>query len=154
MQQPTHIVGIALGSNLDNPQGQIEKAVLFLTHLAFQKKIRVARPILTEPEDCPPGSPLFVNTVAEMEWAGTPEELLTHLQNYEHESGRPLKRSKNAPRPIDLDIIYFDNLEIETPQLIIPHPRAHLRSFVIEPLREIAPHRVEWLLAKAQKKGY
>jgi 2-amino-4-hydroxy-6-hydroxymethyldihydropteridine diphosphokinase len=93
------------------------------------------------PVDCPPGSPLFVNAAVAFEPlpGETPESLLAKFQALEKEFGRRPKEVLNEPRPLDLDLIAFGNLVRSTPQLTLPHPRAHLRRFVLEPLNEIAP---------------
>jgi 2-amino-4-hydroxy-6-hydroxymethyldihydropteridine diphosphokinase len=148
---PFHTVGIALGSNLQNPQEQINKAIEFLSNLSSDGYILHAQPLQSDPVDCPPGSPPFLNTVAEIHWSSTPETLLASLQDYEMKQGRPPIRERNAPRPIDLDILYIDEMITIHPRLTLPHPRAHLRPFVMEPLYKIAPRRAEWILAIAKQ---
>ena len=69
----------------------------------------------------------------------TPESLLGKLQALQAEFGRTPKKVLNEPRPLDLDLIAFGNETRHTPELILPHPRAHLRRFVLQPLSEIAP---------------
>jgi 2-amino-4-hydroxy-6-hydroxymethyldihydropteridine diphosphokinase len=152
--QPYHTVGIALGSNIQDPEAQIQKAIDFLKSLSLDQHILYAPTIQSAPVDCPAGSPCFLNTVAEIHWVGTSEDLLSTLQNYEQQRGRPKQRERNAPRPIDLDILYIDEIISHDQNLILPHPRAHMRDFVIEPLRRIAPERAEWILAKAKENRY
>lgn len=98
----------------------------------------------TTPVDCPPGSPSFVNAVvALVARAGeTPESLLGRLQELEKEFGRTPKKVLNEARTLDLDLIAFGNETRSTPQLTLPHPRAHLRRFVLQPLAEIAADMV------------
>jgi 2-amino-4-hydroxy-6-hydroxymethyldihydropteridine diphosphokinase len=98
----------------------------------------------TTPVDCPPDSALFVNAVVGLvPFVGeTPESLLAKLQSIEREFGRQPKRVHNEPRPIDLDLITFANETRATRNLVLPHPRAHLRRFVLKPLNEIAPELV------------
>ena len=94
--------------------------------------------------DCPPGSPPFVNAVVAF-WprtGETPESLLSKLQQIEVSFGRQPKKVMNEPRPLDLDLIAFGNEMRSTPALTLPHPRAHQRQFVLEPLSEIAPDLV------------
>lgn len=95
----------------------------------------------TKPIDCPPGSPNFVNAVVGLipRRDETPESLLQKLQKLEKEFGRTPKKILNESRPLDLDIIAFGNEVRATPDLTLPHPRAHLRQFVLQPLVEIAP---------------
>jgi 2-amino-4-hydroxy-6-hydroxymethyldihydropteridine diphosphokinase len=98
----------------------------------------------TVPVDCPPGSPNFVNAVVSLvPLAGeTPESLLGKLRGLEKEFGRKPKIILNEPRALDLDLIAFGNEIRATPELTLPHPRAHLRRFVLQPLAEIAPDLV------------
>ncbi|MCI0744899.1 MAG: 2-amino-4-hydroxy-6-hydroxymethyldihydropteridine diphosphokinase, partial [Verrucomicrobia subdivision 3 bacterium] len=95
----------------------------------------------TEPVDCPPGSARFLNAVVGLvpRPDETPETLLARLQALEREFGRQPKIVPNEPRPLDLDLITFGREVRDTPTLVLPHPRAHLRRFVLEPLAEIAP---------------
>jgi 2-amino-4-hydroxy-6-hydroxymethyldihydropteridine diphosphokinase len=95
----------------------------------------------TKPIDCPPGSPNFVNAVVGLIPHGdeTPESLLRKLQRLEKEFGRTPKKVLNEARPLDLDIIAFGNEVRATADLTLPHPRAHVRQFVLQPLAEIAP---------------
>lgn len=98
----------------------------------------------TSPVDCPPGSPDFVNAVVGLvpKTDETPESLLSKLQALEKEFGRRPKKVMNEPRPLDLDIIAFGHQERNSTSLVLPHPRAHLRQFVMAPLAEIAPELV------------
>jgi len=96
------------------------------------------------PVECPPGSPNFVNAVVGLVTRPdeTPESLLQKLQALEKEFGRTVKKMLNEARPLDLDLINFGNEVRSTPELTLPHPRAHLRQFVLQPLVEIAPDLV------------
>ena len=92
------------------------------------------------PVDCPPGSPLFINAVVGLlpGAEATPEHLLDQLQSLEREFGRRPKTVLNEPRPLDLDLISFRQEMRDSERLTLPHPRAHLRRFVLQPLSEIA----------------
>ena len=98
----------------------------------------------TSPVDCPPDSPKFVNAVVGLipQKNETPESLLKKLRELEKEFGRAQKTVLNEPRPLDLDLIAFGNEIRNSPELILPHPRAHLRKFVLQPLSEIAPELI------------
>lgn len=141
-------VYIALGSNLGESVQIIQSAIKRLQTLS-------TTPLLsssfweTSPVDCPPGSPLFVNAVVCITTTATPEMLLLQLQKIERESGRTARKERNEPRFLDLDMIAFGQEKIQQPNLIIPHPRTHLRRFVLEPLCEIAPE----LVLPGQKKS-
>lgn len=131
---------VALGSNLGDSRQIILEAMARLQNFS-------GRPILksslwqTSPVHCPPGSPNFVNAVVGLvpPKKETPESLLVKLRNLEKEFGRAPKTVLNEPRPLDLDLIAFGSETRATPDLTLPHPRAHLRKFVLEPLNEIAP---------------
>jgi len=95
----------------------------------------------TTPVDCPPGSPKFVNAVVGLtpREQEKPESLLAKLQELEKDFGRTPKKILNEARPLDLDLIAFGQETRKTSQLTLPHPRAHLRRFVLQPLAEIVP---------------
>jgi 2-amino-4-hydroxy-6-hydroxymethyldihydropteridine diphosphokinase len=140
---PASLVIIALGSNLVDPRRNVLQAMERLQGLS-------ERPLLksslwqTPPVDCPPGSPGFVNAVVGLvpREGETPETLLAKLQELEKEFGRRPKQVLNEPRPLDLDLIVFGSEKRATRELTLPHPRAHERHFVLQPLSEIAPELV------------
>jgi 2-amino-4-hydroxy-6-hydroxymethyldihydropteridine diphosphokinase len=136
-------VFVALGSNLGDSAQILRRAVARLQGLS-DAPIRRSSLWKTSPVDCPPGSPPFVNAVAALvPRAGeTPEILLRKLQALEKEFGRRPKQVLNEPRPLDLDLIAFGSETRNTPALTLPHRRAHLRRFVLQPLSEIAPDLV------------
>ncbi len=138
-------VGIALGSNLGDREAELDAGLAFLRSLSLASRLRVSPRIRTSPVDCPPGSAPFLNAVAEIEADPErlpPRELLRRLQNFERGRGRPAERETNAPRPLDLDIIYYGGLTLDEPDLVIPHPRAAQRRFVLEPLSHLRPDLV------------
>jgi len=104
----------------------------------------------TAPVDCPPGSPPFVNAVVGLRPPAeeTPESLLGKLQWLEKDFGRQAKKVMNEPRLLDLDMIAFGSETRAGKELRLPHPRAHQRVFVLQPLSEIAPD----LILPGQKK--
>jgi 2-amino-4-hydroxy-6-hydroxymethyldihydropteridine diphosphokinase len=132
-------VGISLGSNLGDRLAQLQAARDFLVTLAVDDHYRQSPVYETEPQGCPPGSPLFLNAVVEFEFTGEPLDLLARLQAYEQAHGRNRDLPRNAARRIDLDILYFGDRQLETPTLVLPHPRMTTRRFVLEPLAAIAP---------------
>ena len=134
------LVLVALGSNQGDSRQIMVDAMARLQEIS-------AAPLLksslwqSSPVDCPPESPRFINAAAGLTpLAGeTPETLLLKLQGLEKEFGRRLKQVLNEPRPLDLDLIAFGKEVRKTTSLTLPHPRAHQRRFVLQPLAEIAP---------------
>jgi len=134
-------VGIALGSNLGDRTSNLQAARALLQELAIPgEPFLTASDYQTEPLHCPPGSPVFYNSVVEISYDGSPAELLALTQTIEHRLGRATSPVQNAPRVIDVDLLYFGHEVIGTEALILPHPRIHERRFVLEPLAEIRPH--------------
>lgn len=97
--------------------------------------------IETDPVGGPPQDK-FLNAVVKVETKLSPRELLSTCQAIERQLGR-VREVPNGPRTIDLDILLYDRLTIDTPQLKIPHPRMFERAFVLGPLREIEPDLLE-----------
>jgi 2-amino-4-hydroxy-6-hydroxymethyldihydropteridine diphosphokinase len=147
VQSPTSKVGrvafVALGSNLGDSRQNVLRGMRRLQELSDRPLLRSSL-WQTEPVDCPPGSPVFVNAVAGLvpREEETPETLLAKLRGLEKEFGRQPKKVLNEPRPLDLDLIAFGEERRATQELTLPHPRAHLRRFVLQPLSEIAPDLV------------
>jgi 2-amino-4-hydroxy-6-hydroxymethyldihydropteridine diphosphokinase len=138
-------VGIALGSNLGNRSEEINAGIDYLRLLAYDGKVLEGPRIETLPVNCPPGSPPFLNSVAEIiveSMSFPPLNLFGALEDFEIERGRSPIRERNSPRPLDLDIIYYGTYEFDQMGLIIPHVRAHERRFVLEPLAGLRPDLV------------
>jgi 2-amino-4-hydroxy-6-hydroxymethyldihydropteridine diphosphokinase len=131
---------IVLGSNLGDSRKIILDAMARLQNFSDSPMLKSSM-WQTSPVDCPPDSPKFVNAVVGLipKENETPELLLKKLCELEIEFGRAPKTILNEPRPLDLDLIAFGNEIRNSPELILPHPRAHLRKFVLQPLGEIAP---------------
>jgi 2-amino-4-hydroxy-6-hydroxymethyldihydropteridine diphosphokinase len=131
---------IALGSNLGNSRETILRVVVRLQAFSDEPLIHSSL-WKTEPVQCPPDSPPFINAVVKLSPRAdeTPEALFEKLQALEKEFGRAPGEVRNAPRPLDLDLIAFGGVIRNTERLTLPHPRAHQRRFVLAPLEEIAP---------------
>lgn len=131
---------IALGSNLGDSLSILREAMQRLESLSDGPILRSSF-WQTSPVDCPPGSPPFINAVVAINPFPdeTPETLLEKLQELEKAFGRKPKVVLNEPRPLDLDLVAFGNEVRNSSALVLPHPRAHLRQFVLRPLAEIAP---------------
>jgi 2-amino-4-hydroxy-6-hydroxymethyldihydropteridine diphosphokinase len=134
---------IALGSNIGDSIGNVRSAINRLQDFAAEP-LRSSSLWETTPVDCPPDAPPFVNAVVAMAPLPreTPESLLLTLQSLEREFGRKPKKILNESRPLDLDLIAFDQEKRSSNELTLPHPRAHQRRFVLQPLAELAPDLV------------
>ncbi|MEO0453165.1 MAG: 2-amino-4-hydroxy-6-hydroxymethyldihydropteridine diphosphokinase [Verrucomicrobiota bacterium] len=149
---------IGLGSNLGKSEVEIEKALEWLSRISLSQVTRSSL-YSSAPLDCPEDSPPFINAVALIEYSDGVRYLLTQIKAYEEKRGRDLHGIRNAPRPIDLDILAAGPLEVNLPDLIIPHPRIGERLFVLEPLAELVPdlmvpgydEKVSLLLEQARK---
>ena len=129
------VVYLGLGSNMGNRQDNLDKAIGFLSQRLRVGKVSSVYD--TEPVGNP-NQPRFLNLVCQVYTTLAPKELLTLAKGIESKLGRALGKS-NAPRPIDIDILFYGDQVIETPELVIPHPRLVERAFVLVPLAEIAP---------------
>jgi 2-amino-4-hydroxy-6-hydroxymethyldihydropteridine diphosphokinase len=134
---------IALGANLPDrfgtpPLATCQAAAAALDGLAGWRLVALSRWYSTTPVPPVAGVPRFVNGMARLSGQGEPEALLAALQALEAAAGRE-RPYPDAPRVLDLDIIAIDGLLRETPALVLPHPRAHLRRFVLAPLADVAP---------------
>lgn len=127
---------IALGSNLNNPHRQLIEAGNFLDSIS-EKPIQKSSIYKSEPIG--PSENDFLNAVAVIETKLKPELLFDKLKEQEKKQGRPSRYPKWIARTIDLDIIDYDNLVIETDTLIIPHKEYSKRLFVLLPLKEVYP---------------
>jgi 2-amino-4-hydroxy-6-hydroxymethyldihydropteridine diphosphokinase len=134
---------VALGSNLGDRLGNLRaarKAILGLSN--------VKAPILssaiyeTEPIDCEPGAAKFLNAVVEFDYKGDPATLLEQLGRIEEALGRTRNHPENVSRTIDIDLLYCGDRNVEDKRLQLPHPRIHLRRFVLQPLADIRPDLV------------
>ncbi len=129
-------VYLSLGSNLGDRAQHLREALQALPsdRLAV---VRISPVYETAPVD-KLDQPDFLNLAAEIETTLFPMQLLRRAQRIERDLGRRRLIDK-GPRTIDIDILLYGDFVIQTPQLIVPHPRMHLRRFVLEPMAELAP---------------
>jgi|SRR5450830_16623 len=135
--KPKHRAFIALGSNLQNPELQLRTTINELNALPQTKLIKVSSLYKTAPVGYDK-QPDFINAVAEIDTTLSAPALLAALLELENAHGRE-RPFPNAPRVLDLDLLLFDDVAMQTNTLTLPHPRMHLRGFVMQPLAEIAP---------------
>jgi 2-amino-4-hydroxy-6-hydroxymethyldihydropteridine diphosphokinase len=138
-----HIAYIGLGSNLEDPCSQLQRAFVDLEGLPDTRVVARSSLYRSAPLGCPDQSdfqsqPDFVNAVAKLATSLTPQALLQALLQIEHQHGRE-RTFRNAPRTLDLDVLLYDDVQLHEHGLTIPHPQMHRRAFVLQPLLEIAP---------------
>ena len=129
---------VSLGSNIEPRVSYLKRAVDALSALPETCFVKASSVIETEPVDVPPefAALKFLNQVAVFETTLDPFEFSRRMHAIEDGLGR-VRTVRNGPRTIDIDLIDFGGRVINTPELVLPHPRAHLRDFVQTPLREV-----------------
>ena len=144
---------VALGSNLGDRLANLQAARQAIVDLAnVGPPLRASAVYETEPVGCEPGAGKFLNAVLEFDYQGEPIALLEQLREIEQSLGRERSHPRppsqgygaasNVSRKIDLDLLYCGERKIDNERLKLPHPRLHLRRFVLEPLVEIRPELV------------
>ena len=141
-------IAIGLGSNLGEPRMAIKKAQKHLQNHGL-RIVRCSSLYLTEPVDCEPGTPDFVNAVLIGYWHKTVGDLLDICKDIEKKMGRPSNHSSRESRIIDLDILMVDDEIMQTDKITLPHPQLHKRLFVLMPFCEIAP---DWIVPGIEQK--
>ena len=135
---------IALGSNLGDRMRNMKAAIGKIKEIIGVRVTKVSSFFETEPVGGPPQG-MYLNAAVEIECSLSAGELLSELQRIEKELGRK-RLGKSFPRTIDLDILLFGTEVIDETELQVPHPRMHERTFVLDPLSEIAPNAVHPVL--------
>lgn len=141
-------VFIGLGSNVGDRLRLISEAVRRLGTVEGIRVTQLAPIIESAPLGGPPQGP-YLNTVAELDTALEPRNLLILLKQIERQLGRPAGGPRWGPRPIDLDVLLYGDRIIEEPDLQVPHPRLHERWFVLAPLSQLAPDAVHPVLRQS-----
>jgi 2-amino-4-hydroxy-6-hydroxymethyldihydropteridine diphosphokinase len=140
-------VYLGLGSNMGDRQDNLDRALNFLS-----QKLQVAK--VSSVYDTEPvgniNQPRFLNLVCQVYTRLAPAALLILAKGIESKMGRVV-RDSNAPRPIDIDILFYGDQVVETPELVIPHPRLAERAFVLVPLADIAPTLRHPVIGKSVK---
>jgi len=140
---------VALGSNLGDRLGNLRAARQAILSLSNVNPPILSSPIYeTEPIGCEQGAEKFLNAVVEFDYEGDPANLLEQFIRIEEALGRTRDHPKNVSRTIDIDLLYCGDHNIENERLQLPHPRMHLRKFVLQPLADIRPE----LVLSGQKK--
>lgn len=131
-----HRAFIALGANLEDPAAQVRAALADLTGSGDIALVAASSLYRTAPIGA--DGPDYINAVAAVDTPLPPAGLLSRLFAVEAHFGRT-RSYRNAPRTLDLDLLLYDDQVLDGPELTLPHPRLHLRAFVLVPLAEIAP---------------
>jgi 2-amino-4-hydroxy-6-hydroxymethyldihydropteridine diphosphokinase len=135
--------GVALGSNIEPRLVHLREARrLLLGPYSEMQPVLCSKVYETSPVDCPPGSPPFLNATLEFSTELSPQQLLRKFKSIEAELGRSTAAPRNSPRPIDIDLLYCDNIVLSEPDLTIPHPQMARRRFVLQPLSDIRPELI------------
>lgn len=129
-------VYLSMGGNLGHPMALFDEAVDQLRNHTHCLTLRESHRYESEPIDAE--GPNFVNSVIELKWNGDADTLLHLCMEIEADLGR-VRSVRNAPRPMDLDVLLFGNQTIDQANLTVPHPRMHVRRFVLQPLLELWP---------------
>ncbi|MDN3986867.1 2-amino-4-hydroxy-6-hydroxymethyldihydropteridine diphosphokinase [Zwartia vadi] len=125
---------VGLGANLGKARETIEHALGTLRHTQGIDSVTEARMYCSDPVEAQ--GPTFINTVARLTTTLEPLALLDVLQAIEQAHGRE-RPFRNAPRTLDLDLLWYEGVSMDTPRLTLPHPRMHNRAFVLKPLSEL-----------------
>ena len=145
---PAHCAYISVGSNLGDKlaccrQGISQVAALPETTLTAQSPFYRTAPVDYLDQDW------FVNAAIKVATNLAPRELLAALQSIQRKAGRKTDKIRFGPRLLDLDIIFYDELVVEQPALVLPHPRMHKRRFVLQPLCDIDPNVLHPVLGRS-----
>ena len=131
---------VGLGSNIGDRFKNLSFARKAISHLANVKPPVLSSAVYeTKPVGCEPKADKFLNAVVEFEYEGNPERLLEQFIQIEEKLGRKRDHRRNLSRTIDLDLLYCGDQQINDERLQLPHPRLHLREFVLRPLADIRP---------------
>lgn len=131
-------VYLAIGSNLASPLEQVNAALAALAEIPESQLVAVSDFYRTPPLG-PQDQPDYLNAAVALETALAPEALLDHTQRIELQQGRERKAHRWGPRTLDLDILLFGEMQIDSPRLTVPHYDMKNRAFMLLPLAQIAP---------------
>jgi 2-amino-4-hydroxy-6-hydroxymethyldihydropteridine diphosphokinase len=140
-----HLVLVGVGANLGDPLAACRSGIAAVAADGAVRIVAVSRFYHTAPRDYAPQD-WFVNAVAALETRLGPRALLNRIKAIEVQMGRSGGGVRFGPRPIDMDILFYDDRIMDAGDLVIPHPRLHKRRFVLQPLCDIAPDMIHPVL--------
>jgi 2-amino-4-hydroxy-6-hydroxymethyldihydropteridine diphosphokinase len=133
---PHTVCYLGLGGNLGHPMALFDEVVEYFRQHPSVAGAKESPRYESAPVDAT--GPNYVNSVLEIQWQGNAEQLLAACLGLEAQLGR-VRTTRNAPRPIDVDVLLVGKQTVNTNELTVPHPRMHLRRFVLEPLLQLNP---------------
>lgn len=133
---PHTVCYLGLGGNLGHPMALFDEVVEYFRQHPSVAGAKESPRYESAPVDAT--GPNYVNSVLEIQWQGNAEQLLAACLRLEAQLGR-VRTTRNAPRPIDVDVLLVGKQTVNTNELTVPHPRMHLRRFVLEPLLQLNP---------------
>ena len=148
MNAGNHTAIVSVGSNMGDKLGNCRRAIAALGEIDSTRVLAVSRFYKTAPVDYL-DQDWFVNAAVKIDTPLAPLELLEALHKIQRRAGRTHDLIRFGPRVIDLDIIFYDAAVIQTPELVVPHPRMHKRRFVLQPICDIDPAIVHPVIKKS-----
>ena len=145
-----HIVYISVGSNIGDKLANCQKGIQALTETGYSKILAQSRFYATEPVDYE-DQDWFINAMVKLETSHDPFQLLDQIELIERTAGRKIDLVRFGPRILDLDIILYNGLIINSERLVVPHPRMHKRRFVLKPICDINPAIIHPVLKKEMR---
>ncbi|MBT8332337.1 MAG: 2-amino-4-hydroxy-6-hydroxymethyldihydropteridine diphosphokinase [Deltaproteobacteria bacterium] len=142
-----HIAYISVGSNLGDRLQNCRQGITALTRRGDSRILAQSRMYMTEPVDYE-DQDWFINMAVKLETTKDPFELLDTIKSVQRAAGRKHDEIRFGPRVLGLDIIFFDDLVLDSDRLVVPHPRMHQRRFVLKPICDIDPTIIHPLLKK------
>lgn len=133
---PHTVCYLGLGGNLGHPMALFDEVIEYFRQHPSVAGAKESPRYESAPVDAT--GPNYVNSVLEIQWQGNAEQLLVACLGLEAQLGR-VRTTRNAPRPIDVDVLLVGKQTVNTNELTVPHPRMHLRRFVLEPLLQLNP---------------
>jgi 2-amino-4-hydroxy-6-hydroxymethyldihydropteridine diphosphokinase len=143
----THIAYISVGSNIGDKLENCQSGIEALTETGTSRILAQSRIYATEPVDYE-DQDWFINTMVKLETSHDPYQLLDQIELIQHAAGRVRDSIRFGPRILDMDIILYDDLIIDSECLVVPHPRMHKRRFVLKPICDIDPFIIHPVLKK------
>jgi 2-amino-4-hydroxy-6-hydroxymethyldihydropteridine diphosphokinase len=130
---------VALGANLGDAAATVRQAMVAIDGIEGTRVMQRSSLYRTGPIDS--SGPDYINAVVEISTVLTAPDIMSRLVRLERDAGRQ-RPYRNAPRTLDLDLLLYGSSRIDSPRLVVPHPRMHTRAFVLVPLAEVAPQHV------------